>query len=379
MTRAPARTAHVGTSDRHEFAFALARQHPMWALTWLQPEESAQLAALLLHADAFQAAASLLSGQDLPDTPDIQAMRSALAAGQGRYAESREYAAQLLAGRRHALLQSTGPLRLQDLIPPETRHSMPTTGPLVSVVMPAYNAAQTIACSIRSVLRQRYQSIELILVDDGSSDDTSEIARSEAGADTRLQVIRQSQRGAYGARNAGIRAAHGQYVTFLDADDVMLEDRIERQLDALQATSAAAAVSRLLRLDECGRFMSPRVYPLIRHNVCSLFVRAAALATLGPFDEVQAGADAEFENRINLCLGPGALHRQRELQVVASWRAGSLTRAPGTGILDTQSRRSRIAYRESWMRLHAQGVLPGQPVRTALTAAADTRNARYHP
>jgi len=89
-----------------------------------------------------------------------------------------------------------------------------------SVVIPAYNASRTIASSIRSVFQQVEQDFEVIVVDDGSTDDTAERARSVA--DHRVQVIRQPHAGASAARNAGIVAAKGVYVSMLDADDLWL-------------------------------------------------------------------------------------------------------------------------------------------------------------
>jgi len=90
-----------------------------------------------------------------------------------------------------------------------------------SVVIPAYNASRTIASSIRSVFQQVEQDFEVIVVDDGSTDDTAERARSVVAGD-RVQVISQPNAGASAARNVGIRAAKGVYVSMLDADDLWL-------------------------------------------------------------------------------------------------------------------------------------------------------------
>src|ERR1700749_4425074 len=91
--------------------------------------------------------------------------------------------------------------------------------PLFSVIMPAYNAAGTVCAGIASVLAQTDQDFELILVDDGSSDGTFEIASRFAQGDPRFQGVTQANRGPAGARNHGISLARGIYIAFLDADD----------------------------------------------------------------------------------------------------------------------------------------------------------------
>jgi len=91
--------------------------------------------------------------------------------------------------------------------------------PIFSVVMPAYNAAETVCAAIASVLAQTDRDFELILVDDGSTDDTFETACRFAQADPRFQAVSQPNQGPAAARNHGIALAHGIYVAFLDADD----------------------------------------------------------------------------------------------------------------------------------------------------------------
>jgi glycosyltransferase involved in cell wall biosynthesis len=100
--------------------------------------------------------------------------------------------------------------------------------PLVSAVVPAYNAARTLRAAVESILLQTVGDIEVIVVDDGSEDDTAEVAR--AIADPRVRLVSQANGGASAARNAGIRSARGQYVAFLDADDLWLPHKLARQL-----------------------------------------------------------------------------------------------------------------------------------------------------
>jgi glycosyltransferase involved in cell wall biosynthesis len=102
-------------------------------------------------------------------------------------------------------------------------------GDLISVVIPAYNRARSIARSVRSVLRQSYPNLELIVVDDCSTDETCAVV--ESFDDPRLRLIRQPQNGgASAARHAGILAARGELIAFLDSDDVFLPEKLEDQM-----------------------------------------------------------------------------------------------------------------------------------------------------
>ena len=99
----------------------------------------------------------------------------------------------------------------------------------VSVIMPAFNAAPFIAAAIQSVLDQTHDNVEVIVIDDGSTDGTFEIA---GGFGSRVRVIRQRQRGAASARNTGAAQASGEWLAFLDADDLWEPEKLSRQLAA---------------------------------------------------------------------------------------------------------------------------------------------------
>lgn len=107
---------------------------------------------------------------------------------------------------------------------------------VVSVIIPAYNESGSIADAIDSVLGQTYTDIELIVVDDCSTDDTPEVVRGYD--DDRLTYIRHgTNRGAAAARNTGIRQAEGEYIAFLDSDDHWHPTKLERQVDCLRSRS----------------------------------------------------------------------------------------------------------------------------------------------
>jgi len=101
--------------------------------------------------------------------------------------------------------------------------------PLVSVVMPARNAAGTIARAVASVRAQTLEEWELIVVDDGSTDRTAEVVEAAAGGDARVRVMRRGREGIVGALSAGIAAASGEFLARMDADDEMYPERLDAQ------------------------------------------------------------------------------------------------------------------------------------------------------
>jgi glycosyltransferase involved in cell wall biosynthesis len=108
--------------------------------------------------------------------------------------------------------------------------------PLVSILIPAYNTEATIAQSIKSAIAQSWQSIEIIVVDDGSTDRTAAVARRFASK--RVSVVSTENRGAAAARNRALQLSQGDYLQWLDADDLLAPDKIERQLAAQRETDS---------------------------------------------------------------------------------------------------------------------------------------------
>ncbi len=108
--------------------------------------------------------------------------------------------------------------------------------PLVSIVIPTYNRAHLLLRAVRSALAQTYQNIEVIIVDDGSTDNTQEIVKSFD--DPRVQYMRQDKnRGVCAARNAGIRRSKGKYIAFLDSDDEYLPEKIRKSVEVFKSSS----------------------------------------------------------------------------------------------------------------------------------------------
>ena len=110
---------------------------------------------------------------------------------------------------------------------------------LVSVIIPTYNRSKTIERAVNSVLAQTWKELEIIVVDDGSTDRTDEILRAYGN---KIRFIRQQNGGASAARNTGIRAATGEIISFLDSDDEWLPEKTERQVKLLQRTESSGVV-----------------------------------------------------------------------------------------------------------------------------------------
>lgn len=113
--------------------------------------------------------------------------------------------------------------------------------PTVSILIPSFNAASWIEDTLKSALGQTHRNTEIIVIDDGSTDATAEIAAATARtAPDQIKVIRQSNAGASAARNHAIRQARGDYLQFLDADDLLSPRKIELQLSRLSSASPGA-------------------------------------------------------------------------------------------------------------------------------------------
>jgi glycosyltransferase involved in cell wall biosynthesis len=169
--------------------------------------------------------------------------------------------------------------------------------PLVSVVIPAYNATRTIKHTLLSVTRQTVADIEVIVVDDGSTDETGEVAVSLK--DDRVRVVRQQNTGHAGARNTGIAGAIGKYIAVVDADDLWLPHKLERQVAALRAHpeiralhSSAVHVDDSLRPMFIGRcsegsnsLLDVLCFRGLPGVMCTLIAERTLLDEIGRFDE----------------------------------------------------------------------------------------------
>lgn len=165
--------------------------------------------------------------------------------------------------------------------------------PLISVVMPVYNAERFVAQAIESVLAQTYRNLELILVDDCSTDHSLSILQYYAQKDTRIHVLANEQNsGVANTRNTGIQAANGTYIALLDSDDCWHETKLEKQISRMMSMNADISYCSVDMVDENNRKIKTFAVPektdyeemLVRcYFICSTVVIEAALLKAHPF------------------------------------------------------------------------------------------------
>ena len=176
---------------------------------------------------------------------------------------------------------------------------------LISVIMTVYNAGETVQAAIDSVLAQTYSNLELLVVDDCSTDDSLSILREISATDKRVRILQTSTNsGTYVAKNVGLRFARGMFVTFHDSDDISSSNRLAFQAIALSSDpDAIANYTRYQRLSEDGS----EVWLNDRSNrpgyITLMIRRVAAIAAVGFFDSVRVSADAEYVERLKIATG----------------------------------------------------------------------------
>jgi glycosyltransferase involved in cell wall biosynthesis len=190
---------------------------------------------------------------------------------------------------------------------------------LVSIIIPCYNYGWLLAETLESVLKQYHVEWECLVIDDGSSDNTKQVAESFAARDARIKYVYQVNGGMSNARNNGLRLAKGKYIQFLDSDDLLAPDKLSIQVTYLEANpdvdivysdvrffqhEDAAVISRsfdmrdtpwLRRVEGKGEVA---VGPLVEYNdivINSPLTRASLIQKAGPFDEqLRSVEDWEF-------------------------------------------------------------------------------------
>ncbi len=215
-------------------------------------------------------------------------------------------------------------------------HAMPR----VSIVVPTYNRAATLRRAVDSVLKQTYQDFEVVVVDDGSTDETARVLGSVD--DARVVRLRHAQnRGPGAARNTGIKSSRGEFIAFQDSDDEWLPQKLARQMSAIDRAPAdiGAVYSRFWRQDGQSRIVMPRDFEapldgdirrtLLRRNVVGtpvLMMRARCFSQAGLFDE----SLAMYEDW-DLCLRVSRFYRFHFLEeplAVAHRTPGSVNERP---------------------------------------------------
>lgn len=249
-------------------------------------------------------------------------------------------------------------LRAQGVVLPDV--------PLISIVMTCFNTSRWLERSVSSVLAQTWKRLELVVVNDGSSDGTAQLLADLSLEDSRVRPFHlKGNLGTYPAKNVGMSISHGQVITFIDSDDTMAPDRIERQLELLRDPQVVATTCNYMRLDVGGRqLLLGGLFE--RQALVSLMIKREVLSDVGWFDAVRTSADDEFFERIRHVYGRGAHRNVAEALYRALQRDGSLTSDERAAIrLDADSGESmlsapRRAYVESYRRWYASLVVRGR-------------------
>ena len=267
----------------------------------------------------------------------------------------------------HCRADSSVPLfdriAISDLTAGEVAHG--GDDPKVTVIIPAYNSEATIGTALDSVLAQTWRNLEVIVVDDLSTDGTAAVVRERQLRDSRVRILTAPvNRGPYVARNLALELATGEFVTCNDADDWSHPQRIAIQLrEMLRRQNLVATVAGWARCTNdllFSRRGNPGHYGQL--NISSLmFRREPVVHALGCWDSVRFGADTEFFNRLKAAFGQNAV-LEMPLAILSLGRltSGSLTGDSAFGYPGFPMG-ARRAYRDAYSAHHGRS--PATPYR----------------
>ncbi len=197
---------------------------------------------------------------------------------------------------------------LPDLFGPVPQKAL---GPKVTVLLPVFNGEEFIHTALAGLAAQSYRNIEVLVIDDASTDGTRELVKKFAASDKRFRLIQvKVNGGSYRARNIGLEEAMGEFVTVHDADDWSHPQKLELQVAPLIAQpKLMATLSRGIRVaHESLRFLTVANGLYIRQNISSLmFRREPTQAAIGYWDEVLFGGDSEFHERLEAQFGASSV------------------------------------------------------------------------
>ena len=165
----------------------------------------------------------------------------------------------------------------------------------ISVIIPAYNAEKYIKETIESVLSQTYRNFELIIIDDGSTDSTANIIKDFASKDERIQYIYQKNASQAVARNRGIKVSKGRFIAFLDADDLWMPDKLEKQILLLGNKNIGLIYTDVIKIDHNSKLIpSKSSRKFLKGNVYKNIIYDNFIAT----STVLVRKDALTENKL---------------------------------------------------------------------------------
>ena len=238
---------------------------------------------------------------------------------------------------------------------------------VVSVIIPAYNSEFTLPTVLRGLGSQSWKNLDIIVVDDGSTDKTVDVAASFAQQDARIRVVHNHlNQGPYVVRNQGLNLARGEFITVHDADDWSHPQKIELQVlpllasDQLQATQSYWA--RLTDSLYFGGWQTPSSWAGLCHrNTSSLLFRRSVFGTLGYWDQVSCNADMEYYHRILRAFGSSAIQEVLPNIPLSMGRmsSNSITQRSDTSIFTIFSG-ARCDYTHAYMQWHLNAGSPDE-------------------
>lgn len=225
----------------------------------------------------------------------------------------------------------------------------------VTVIVTTYNASETIDSCINSLLQQSWHNLEIIVVDDASTDDTLLRLQHLSAHNTSIKVIALPQNvGTFAAKSIGAQYATGEFLTCQDSDDWAHPQKIAEQVQPLiEDASIIATTSHWLRLDHDGQYYIRQLYPFMRQNPASpLFRLAKVKKEIGLWHIVRTGADSEFFERLKLVFGSDKIIVVKKPLTIASHRPNSLMTSEQFGIYNRTAALARLDYWEAWRLWH---------------------------
>ena len=151
---------------------------------------------------------------------------------------------------------------------------------LVSIIVPVYNVALYLPEALDSIVNQTYKDLEIIIVDDGSTDDSAAICEKYAASDSRIKLIHQANKGLSGARNTGLQHATGDFVSFIDSDDSLSPVFIDSLVKAMESSSAPIAECRFAVIETSGSMAGVAASSVFPSVAAGLYERKDAIISL---------------------------------------------------------------------------------------------------
>ncbi|QIM63836.1 hypothetical protein A1D29_00320 [Pasteurellaceae bacterium Orientalotternb1] len=237
--------------------------------------------------------------------------------------------------------------------------------PLVSILVTIYNTQEYIENTLTSLLSQSYPNIEIIVIDDNSTDDSLLIIKRFIKRHSNIKLVSLEHNvGTYIAKNIGIKYAQGEFIICHDSDDWAHPRKIELQVKPLlDNPNLVATFSKWVRLDKYGQPYTHYIYPLLRLNPSSaLFRRKEVESRMGLWDWVRIGADSEFNTRLQLVFGAQRYCIINKPLTFGAHRENSLMTHTKTGYIDGFSSQREL-YGLAWNYWHITQLKQGKSIK----------------